>query len=355
MPKIRLVPFSKNKFSLFAPEVLEKIKEIIKNKEKAIFFINRKALATTILCQDCGYIFKCPTCDIPLILHQIKKERKIICHHCGLNQRAPEICLNCQSHKLKSLGIGTERVALEIKKFYPDLKFQLLYSEKKDLIPIIKDFNENKYQFLIATEVLFKPQIQKVSYIIVVSIDNLLFLPDYRSEEKTFLVLKDLLKLSEKELIIQTINPSNKLFLYFKNNLDKIFFQEELKWRKTHQLPPFWQIVKISYKHPSFQQALEEIEKGKQLIEKRIKLLKRNDKFLISNPVPAFIFKEKGYYCFHLFLKMKYDQDILNLSFTKGLDSLTPFPLKEELKLRNLILKDLDQKFIIEVDPISIL
>ncbi len=356
MTKISLIQFQKNKFSVFTPELQEKIKQVIKNQERMVLFINRKALATTVLCQDCGYVFKCSSCEVPFVLQTINRKRKLVCHHCGETKNAPDICPLCQSYKLKSLGIGTERVALELKKINQNIKFQLLFSEKENLIEILKDFNNQKYQFLITTEALFKPQLEKVPYVGVISIDNLLFLPDYKSEERVFLLLKKLLKITEKELIIQTIAPESKVFSYFIQGKDKEFFQEELHWRKKHYLPPYWQITKIKYRALSLETALKETEKAKSIIEERINKLKLEDKFSISQPVPAFIFKEKNQYHFYLFLKMKYEKEIIkDLSFEAGLDLLSPFPSLKEIKMRNFLLKDLDKKFEIDVDPDNLL
>lgn len=356
-PKINFITFQKEKkkeFEALTEELKEKVKKIIKNKEQAIFFINRKALATTVLCQECGFIFQCPNCEVPLVLHHFPQERKLICHHCGQIQPAPSFCPSCRSHKLKSLGIGTERVALEIKKFDPSLKIQLLFSEE-NCVKIIEDFNQNKYQFLVATEAIFKPQVKKTPYIIVLSIDNLLFLPDYKSEERAFLILKKLLSLTQKELIIQTINSSNRIFKYLPLKNEE-FFKEEMKWRKKHLLPPYCQIIKIIFESLSLKKALEQAQKAQKIIEKKIFQQNLENKFFISSPVPAFILKEKKKFRFYLFLKMKYENPPLeNLSFNYGLDILSPLPEPEELKLRNFLLEGLDKKFKINIDPEDLL
>jgi len=357
-PKITFSKFKKEKkkeFEALTEEVKEKIKILKENKKQAIFFINRKALATSVICQDCGFIFQCSKCEVPLVLHSYNKERKFICHHCGEKQLVPITCPKCQSYKLKSLGIGTEKVALEIKKIDPTIKFQILFSEK-NLLKNISEFNEGKIQFLISTEAIFKPQIKKVPCVIVVSIDNLLFLPDYKSEEKTFLILKKLLALAEEELIIQTLNPDNKVFNYFIEKKEKEFFEEELKWRQKHFLPPYWQITKLISQAHSLEKALEKAEEAKKIIEEKIQKIKLEKKFIISQPIPAFIFKEKKQYRFYLFLKMKYDKDILkNISFRYGLDFLSPLPDEKELQLRNYLLEGLDKKLKIDIDPKDLL
>jgi len=333
-PKITFSKFKKEKkkeFEALTEEVKEKIKILKENKKQAIFFINRKALATSVICQDCGFIFQCSKCEVPLVLHSYNKERKFICHHCGEKQLVPITCPKCQSYKLKSLGIGTEKVALEIKKIDPTIKFQILFSEK-NLLKNISEFNEGKIQFLISTEAIFKPQIKKVPCVIVVSIDNLLFLPDYKSEEKTFLILKKLLALAEEELIIQTLNPDNKVFNYF---IEK---------------------TKLISQAHSLEKALEKAEGAKKIIEEKIQKIKLEKKFIISQPIPAFIFKEKKQYRFYLFLKMKYDKDILkNISFRYGLDFLSPLPDEKELQLRNYLLEGLDKKLKIDIDPKDLL
>ena len=56
-------------FQALGLETLSVIEQAIKKNKKIAIFINRRGLATSIICQECGFVPKCPNCDIPLGFH----------------------------------------------------------------------------------------------------------------------------------------------------------------------------------------------------------------------------------------------------------------------------------------------
>jgi len=365
MTNIELIDLKKERekgFVIFSEKTKSILEKNQKNQQPIILFINRKALATSIVCEDCGFVFSCSNCDVPLTLHLIDNKRQLICHHCGFSQKVFDICPDCQSHRLKALGIGTERVALELKKINPSLNFIIFQSEKdyKEDYNLTREkielFNKRKTPVLIGTDAIFKPQLKKVPISIVVSIDNLLFLPNYDSEEKVFSTLSRLKNLTTDQLIIQTMVPDKKIFTYFQNNQKELFYQEELSWREKYHFPPFYQLVKIGYEAKDEQKTLRTIQKIVDLLKNRLERNHLEKKFEVIGPTPAFVFKKKGYYHYHFILKMKYELEIMkNLSFDAGLNNLSPMITKEEIKFRNNLLKIIPSDFQIEVDPDDIL
>ena len=345
-------------FQALGLETLSVIEQAIKKNKKIAIFINRRGLATSIICQECGFVPKCPNCDIPLGFHL---PAILICHHYGYQAPMPNTCPACQGYRLKPLGIGMQRISEELKKFISPLpQYALLEGQMLDNkeLKIFDKFNQGKIKILIGTEALLRPQLESADVVIVASIDPLIFLPDYNSEERVFLYLLRLKKIAKEKLIIQTLIPENKIFQYLVNQEEEKFFEQEKKWRQNYFWPPFVQLIKLTLIHPDEKkgekEALDIRNKIDQVILKTVpKNLQEN--FIVLGPAPAFIFKEKKVYRWNILIKYKYitSKILQNTNSLSGLNSLMPLLTKEELNLRNKVLKtiSLNKYWRVDVDP----
>ena len=85
--------------------------------DQAILYLNRRGFATVVLCRDCGYVAKCPACEIPYAYHA---DGSLVCHRCGRREpEAPEVCPACGSARIKQLGVGTQRVEEDVRAAVP--------------------------------------------------------------------------------------------------------------------------------------------------------------------------------------------------------------------------------------------
>ncbi|MFH1392364.1 MAG: hypothetical protein ABIG90_01620 [bacterium] len=236
----------------------------LKKSKSSLLFLNRLGAATFILCQDCGYIAKCKSCDVPLVYHL--EENQLICHYCGFKAKALLTCPKCNSWQIKYLGAGIEKVKQEIAKL--KLSNKILITTLKQNLP-------------------------RVDLVGVISADTILHLPDFRSSERTFQALIKLNNLCKK-MIIQTYAPEHCVF-DFAN-----FYQRELKVRKELNYPPYCQLIKLTYRHKNFLKAKTEAYR---LFKK---LQTPNSKLqTILGPAPAFISKQRGLYYWNIIIKIK--------------------------------------------------
>ncbi len=321
----------KGNYSILSKNLQEKLKK----SKKSLLFISRRGAATFILCRDCGFVIKCSSCDVPMVYHQTIK---LLCHHCGKEEKPPTLCPNCKGYRVKFFGAGTQRVETEIKKLLPKTKIFRLDSDTAEKPEqqqkIINKFNKLKNCILIGTQMLLEKNIKPVNLVGVISVETILNLPDYRSSERVFRIIKQLESLAKKEFIIQTYNPKNAAI---KNALDKNwkkFYDEETKIRKALNYPPFSQIIKLTFEHKDPQKAKDET---KILLEK-LKQQAKNLQFTIYNlellgPVPAFIPKIAGKYRWQIVIKSKI----------------------KNIKQRNKLLMITPSTWEIEVDPESLL
>lgn len=373
MPKLPIIKIinrkqpkdKKTSFQVFVPEVMERLKTALKDNEKTIIFINRRGLALSIICQECGFTFNCPNCDVPLVYRTEKEKTILTCHHCDYKENAPTSCPQCRGYKLKPLGIGTERIKKEIEKnlkikndYLNNHLFDLIESEIPDEkeLEIIKNFNSNKIKILIGTEAIFRPQLSETDLAIIPAIDPMLFLPDYNSEEKTFFYLLKLKSLAKKELMIQTLNPENKIFDYLREEREKDFFEEEKKWRKKYFWPPYSHLIKLTFTHKNLTkgelEALKTKERILELIRKSIPGEKQSN-FIVLGPAPAFISKEKGSYRWNILIKFICSENKPKANFYSPLylSLLSPLLTKDELTLRNKILQAVPLNWKIDIEP----
>ncbi|MGB9763004.1 MAG: hypothetical protein ACPLW7_03210 [Minisyncoccia bacterium] len=351
---------SSKKFIIFSKTVENCLNNIKNTNENAIIFINRKALATSIVCQDCGNVIKCPNCDVPLTFHQDNNQNYLLCHHCNYKTEPPLICPICQSHRLIPLGLGTERLDLELKKMgFANKKIAILEGDLKDKteLDLINKFNQKEINILITTEAIFRPQLKQSDYIIIPNIDNLLFFPDYQNEEKIFNILLKLKNITKKEMFIQTINTKQRVIDNFINNNIEQFYQEELEWRKIYHWPPFYQIIKLTLETKNQEKGNKEALDIAYKLQTTIKKLNLENRFQLLGPVPAFIFKEKNVFHFNILIKMSYNTKDIPRVFDRivSLNTLEPILSKEDTLLRNKILLSVPLNWKIDINPKSIL
>lgn len=233
--------------------ITSEIKNIIdRNKDKKIFiFYPRKGYFTYFICDECGYIEKCPVDKVPLTY--FSEQNKLACKICGFEKNLFDICPVCGGITMKFISPGTERVKERVKKMYKDrnvlqLDESVTKGSKKKRDEIEKDFIKNG-DILIGTNMIL-PILRKVDNFIFIflNIDFVMNYPEYDSYENVFyLILKVIEESSVKngKVFIQTKFPKNDIFKAFNLKNPYIFLNEELKRRKEARFPPYIKYIKI--------------------------------------------------------------------------------------------------------------
>ena len=113
--------------SIFSRPLLEALETVLERKQQAILFLNRRGSATYVFCRACGYILRCPRCEMPLTYHialnnQADQKPALICHHCNYRRNMPSTCPQCGSNQIRQYGTGTEKVESEVLKFFPQAR-----------------------------------------------------------------------------------------------------------------------------------------------------------------------------------------------------------------------------------------
>jgi len=216
------------------------IRATIQARGRSLLFLNRRGFATLAACVSCGMALKCPRCSINLVYHF--KDKKLTCHYCGFNMPIPQICPFCNSGYIRYSGAGTEKLESELFRIFPQAKIKMLDKDK------VVDFLDG--EIFISTQAILKNDRYCFDLIGILAIDNSLNRLDFRASEKTFALLCDLLKLTDKKMIIQTRFVNHHCFLSLVNKDINAFYEEELRQRRQLGFPPFKHLGLIKIRGP---------------------------------------------------------------------------------------------------------
>ncbi len=314
-PKIELVDMNieAKKHNYIISEKLDiEINKSLSKNEQIILLLNRRGFSTFLSCTNCGYVYKCPNCDISLIYH--KSSNSYSCHYCGYRVLKSSTCPSCHEDAIKDLGLGTEKLSEYIEKKYNTKVLRMdadTTSTKNAHQKIISEFSSGKYNVLVGTQMISKGlNFENASLVGIINSDATLAMPDFRSSERTYELLSQTsgrvgrFNLPGK-VIIQTYNPNNYVYQsVIENDFDK-FFNREMVIRKKLFYPPYYYICNITTISTSFEDAGSGANKIKKYLDNNL-----NDKYIILGPSVSAIVKLKNKYRFNIMIKYKDASDL---------------------------------------------
>lgn len=241
----------------FSPRLLSAVRGALERGEQAILFQNRRGFAPMIECRQCGWVPKCPNCDISLTYH--KSMNYLSCHYCGYTMKVPEVCPCCESKDIRGRGYGTEKIEDEIRSIFPEARIARMDLDtthtRNAYERLINDFSMGKNNLLIGTQMVTKGlDFGKVSVVGILNADSMLNYPDFRAYEQAFMMMSQVSgragrKGKRGEVILQTKTPGLPVIQYVVHNDYPTFFKELLDERCEFHYPPFYHLVYVYLKH----------------------------------------------------------------------------------------------------------
>lgn len=241
----------------FSPRLLSAVRGALERGEQAILFQNRRGFAPMIECRQCGWVPKCPNCDISLTYH--KSMNYLSCHYCGYTMKVPEQCPCCESKDIRGRGYGTEKIEDEIRSIFPEARIARMDLDtthtRNAYERLINDFSMGKNNLLIGTQMVTKGlDFGKVSVVGILNADSMLNYPDFRAYEQAFMMMSQVSgragrKGKRGEVILQTKTPDLPVIQYVVHNDYPTFFKELLDERREFHYPPFYHLVYVYLKH----------------------------------------------------------------------------------------------------------
>lgn len=222
--------------------------------EQLILMLNRRGYSTFVLCRSCGEALKCDSCGLPLVYH---KDGSLLCHHCDIKVPVPVTCPKCASPYIRYFGSGTEKLEQELRECFPQARVVRMDRDttvrKFAHQEILTAFREGKYDILLGTQMVAKGHdIPNVTAVGILSADASLNLPDYRSAERTFMLITQTAGRAgrgdqEGHVIVQCYNPEHYAVRMGAAQDYAGFYREEIKLRKALSYPPFCRLVKLTF------------------------------------------------------------------------------------------------------------
>ncbi len=313
MPEVTIVDMNKEKKkgSYFSEILIEKIKEKLDRNEQIILLLNRRGYASFVTCSSCGYVSKCPNCDVTLTYHKSSDMER--CHYCGYATKRHEVCPVCHEKSVKNLGVGTEKIEEELNKLFNARVIRMDFdttSTKGAHEKIISAFRNHEYDILLGTQMIAKGlDFKDVTLVGVINADTSLMIPNFRSSEYTFQLLSQVAGRSGRSekngiVIIQTFNPEHYAIQLSKTQDYNMFFKQEMNIRKKLNYPPYCYLVSIKVISTEY----EIVKNESSIIVKRLKDNLSNS--LILGPSIGSTFKVKNTYRFGITIKYKKEDNL---------------------------------------------
>lgn len=310
--------------SNFSTALLDAVKDRINRGEQSILMLNRRGYSSFIMCRDCGFVMQCPNCDISLTLHMDTHTMK--CHYCGHEEGIPKICPNCQGHKIRYYGTGTQKVQEELQELIPDAKILRMDVDttrrKGAHEKLLNAFGNQEADILLGTQMIAKGlDFPNVTLVGVLNADTALGLPDFRSSERTFQLLTQVSGRAGRAdkagaVIVQTFNPDHYAIKLAQHHDYERFFQTEMNIRHRGKYPPYFYTLQISVSHEDEVQAAKSIMQIAQFLKANLAATS-----IILGPTPKSIARMNRKYYYQLVIKYKQDNQ-LHSTLTQMMDQI---------------------------------
>ena len=231
--------------SIFSRKLQELMEQRLENGEQIMLFLNRRGYAGFISCRSCGYVMKCPHCDVSLSQHM---GDRMVCHYCGYETVKPDKCPSCSSPYILGFKAGTEQIQQQLYKRFPGIRVLRMDGDttrtKDSYEKILTAFSQGEADVLVGTQMIVKGHdFPNVTLVGVLAADLSLNDSDYRAGEKTFQLLTQAAGRAGRgsrpgEALIQTYRPEHYSIQRAASQDYEAFYEEEILYRELGAYPP---------------------------------------------------------------------------------------------------------------------
>lgn len=297
----------------FSGELLEKIQEHVGRGGQVVLMLNRRGYSSFVMCRECGFVLKCPNCDISLTLHMDTHSMK--CHYCGHEEAIPRICPSCRGNKIRYYGTGTQKVEEQLNELLPEarvLRMDVDTTRRKGAHErLLARFGRHEADILLGTQMIAKGlDFPDVTLVGVLNADTALGLPDFRSSEKTFQLLTQVsgrAGRAEKngEVLIQTFNMEHYAIQLACRQEYERFYEYEMQVRHRLGYPPYYFTVKITASYDNEADACRKMYEIRRELDRVLSPSAR-----VLGPTPKAIMRVNNRYYYQLVIEYKKEPEL---------------------------------------------
>ena len=325
LPQVELVDMKQelkdgNDLSVSLP-LQQALQDTAQSGRQAILFLNRRGNSRCLVCVDCRQAPECPACSARLTYHSAN--RRLMCHYCGHSQPTPDRCPQCGG-PLKPLGVGTQKVQQELNMLLPDLEIARMDADTVSAVnthqKILDRFRQEKIPVLIGTQMVAKGlDIPNVTLVGVLDGDLSLYADSYRAAETSFNMITQVVGRAGRgdasgRAMIQTLVPDHQVLKLAANQDYDGFYELEIGLRRLQQLPPFAQLLTVTFTGQEEAAVLRCAVKFRDALGSFLRQPAYGSKVLaLLGPAPCPVPKINYHYRYRLTLRCKPDKDLRGL------------------------------------------
>ena len=238
--------------SILSIRLQELMEDRLEKKEQIMLFLNRRGYAGFVSCRECGYVAKCPHCDVSLSSH---RNKKLVCHYCGYEEEKSDTCPECGSRHIGEFRAGTQQIEDIVKARFSEarvLRMDMDTTREKDgHEKILAAFANEEADVLVGTQMIVKGHdFPNVTLVGILAADMSLYADDYRAGERTFQLLAQAAGLAGRgqkkgEAVIQTYSPQHYAIVTAAAQDYGAFYEEEIRYRELMGYPPVENLLAV--------------------------------------------------------------------------------------------------------------
>ena len=282
------------------------IKKRLELDQQTILFLNRRGFATSMLCEPCGHVCRCPNCSLAMTFHRAAE--CLACHLCGHSTVPPSRCPECGDAGIRHSGIGTQRVEEAIRQAFPSARVARMDADtmtrRGSYEEVLGRFRARQIDILVGTQMIAKGlDFPNVTLVGIINADIGLHSPDFRAGERTFQLLTQVAGRAgrgetEGEVIVQTFSPGSPALQHARHHDFAGFYEQEIVFREAFRHPPFSRMLLVRVRSVSQDKASAAATRVSSVLKKLAP-----SSVEVSEAAPAPLEKSHGQYRYHVTMK----------------------------------------------------
>ncbi|MBQ7549272.1 MAG: primosomal protein N' [Clostridia bacterium] len=316
LPDVEIIDMCTDALSgsvFFSKRLYELLEENLEKGRQSILLINRRGYNTFAQCRSCGHVITCPSCSISMTYHHANG--RLMCHYCGYSEPFTSKCPECGSSDVRYSGFGTQKIEDELAELLPgarvlrmdaDSTMTRASHEKK-----LSAFANREYDILLGTQMVAKGlDFENVTLVGVISADMQLNNDDFRSQERTFDLLTQVVGRAGRGrysgvAVIQTINPENEVIRIASEQDYRAFYDMEIKLRRMLIYPPYCDMCLVGFSGLNETGVQAASKKFFGMLKAKLLTEYSTQKIIVLGPMPARISKISNKFRYRLILKCR--------------------------------------------------
>ena len=316
--------------SMLSRSLHAKIEDRLRRGQQSMLFINRRGFAGFVSCRNCGFVAKCPHCDVSLSLHG---NGRLVCHYCGYERPAFRTCPECGSRYVVAMRAGTEKIEEYLRETFPQARILRMDADttrrKGSYEKILSAFSSEEADILLGTQMIVKGHdFPSVTLVGILMADLSLYGNDYRSAERTFQLLTQAAGRAGRgteagDVVIQTYQPKHYAIRHAARQDYEGFYAEEIAYRRLLRYPPVGHMMAVQVQSEDEEAALRAANAIRMMLMETHSLSDRGQ-IQVIGPSTGSMKKLRDLFRFVIYIKAeKYDtlivcKDLIEKTETQG-------------------------------------